>query len=190
MKTRLTILLAALAAACTTKNNSALQITKVVPPTVATATGSTTTTCTIEPGGTEVSFLAVNPAENTGTVGAIVENQALPNLQVNPLLRVDASSFLPHQAVITYEVIGGGASIGQQTVPTAGVVVPGGGTGAIAIQMLPKGSVPAGLAAGTFIRTTFHIEGKMVDGSSVHTSEREYLFQICTTTGCAGNSCL
>ena len=155
----------------------------------ATGTG-TTLTCTLSPGDVETSFLAVNPAENTGTVGVVVLNQALPNI-TNPLLRVDTNTFLPHQAVVDYEVIGGGASILEKTIPATGATVPSaGGLGSIAVQMLPAGSVPATLAAGTFIRTTFHIEGKLVDGSSVHTSEREYLFQICTTPGCAANPCL
>ena len=42
----------------------------------------------------------------------------------------------------------------------------------------------AGLASGTIVRVMLHIEGKLLDGSTVHTSEREYLFQICSTAGC------
>ncbi len=30
----------------------------------------------------------------------------------------------------------------------------------------------------------FDANGKLLDGSSVHTSEREYLFRVCNTAGC------
>src|SRR2546423_1257255 len=40
------------------------------------------------------------------------------------------------------------------------------------------------LPAGAFVRTIFHLEGKLLDGQYVHTSEREYLFQVCRVAGC------
>ena len=198
MKIRSLILLTLAAAACTTKNNAALIISKVVPPTAAT-TGTppaVVVTCKIDPGTAENSFLLLNPAENVGQVGVVVQNFIRPTNTVNPLLNADSSTFIPEQAVVSYEVIpqiGANAapqSLGQKVIPATGVLVPSTGTGSVAVVMMPTGVVPATIKAGTFVRTTFHIEGKLIDGSSVHTSERQYLFEICTTAGCAANPCL
>lgn len=184
------LLAAVLALGCADKGNSALSITKVVPPTASTsATGPST--CTVDPTTLEVSYLAYNPAENQGVVGAVVSNQTLSTVALNPLLRLDTSTFLPHQAVIDYEVLSGARQVGRQVSPVSGVEVPGGGgTGAIAVIMFPRPSDVAGLADGTFIRTTFRIEGTLNDQSKAHTNEREYIFRICNTPGCAGNKCL
>ncbi|TMA22224.1 MAG: hypothetical protein E6J88_14600 [Deltaproteobacteria bacterium] len=189
MKTRIAILLALAAAGCKIKGNPSLLITKVISGTLTAATTSAPALCTFDPGSTEIDFLPYNPVENTGNVGAVVSNTILPTTAVNPTLRTDAATFLPHQAVVDYEVIGGGASIGEKIVPAAGAEVPSGTSAPVLMHLLPAGTLPAGLAAGTIIRTTFHVEGKLVDGSTVHTSEREFLFEICTSTGC-GSPCL
>jgi hypothetical protein len=39
------------------------------------------------------------------------------------------------------------------------------------------------------VRVIFHVEGKLDDGSSVRTSEHEYLFVTCNTAGC-NSACL
>jgi hypothetical protein len=195
MKNCALILLSLAAAACTTKSNSALIITKVVAPTVITSGTPPVTTCSVDAGSTETSFLRLNPAENVGQVGLVVQNTIAPTSSVNPALHTDASTFVPEQTVIDYELIptlGSNAqSLGQKVIPTTGVLVPGGASvGTVAVIMVPPGVLSATIKAGTFVRTTFHIEGKLADGSSVHTSEREYLFEICTTAGCAANVCL
>ena len=69
-----------------------------------------------------------------------------------------------------------------------GVVVQTGGQGTVAAPLFLPGVLPAGAATGDFIRTSFHVEGKLADGSTVQTNEREYLFRICTT--CTTNACL
>lgn len=177
---------------CTTKENAALIITKVVAPTITTVVGPpATTTCTVDPGASELSYLLYNPAENAGQVGVVVSNQMTPSALINPLLRSETGIFLPDHAVIDYQVLTANPpTIGEQNSPAAGVEVTPGAIGAISVIMFPQPSALAGVAAGTFIRTTFHIEGKLADNSSVHTSEREFLFRICKTAGCAGNACL
>jgi hypothetical protein len=198
MRTRIILLAAAFAAACTTQDNSALVITAVLPPTVTTNTSTTTppvttTTCTFDPGGKEFTFLPVNLAENQGNVAALVQNLIGPT-NVDNSLNLDASNFLPHQAVVSLEFPGGaptGVTVNSPIiVPVSGLEVPGGGTATVGIAMLPKGVVTGTVPGGTFIRATFHVEGKLIGGSTVRTSEREYLFQVCTDPGCAQNICL
>ena len=181
-----------LALGCTTKENAGLIITKVVEPTATAVAGPPpSTTCTVDPSVAELSYILYNPAENAGQVGVVVSNQLTPSVNLNIVLRSETGIFLPDHAVIDYEVLTAGApAIGRQESAAAGVEVTPGGTGAVTVIMFPKPSDVAGLAAGTFIRTTFHLEGKLADNSAVHTSEREYLFRICKTTGCAGNVCL
>src|SRR5205807_3947309 len=135
-------------------------ITKVISGTPSAGTGTgAPVLCTFDPGSTEIDFLRYNPIENTGNVGAVVSNTILSTTSVNPTLRTDAETFLPHQAVVDYEVIGGGVSIGERIVPVAGAEVPSGSTAPVLVHLLPAGTVPGGVAAGTIIRTTFHIEG-------------------------------
>ena len=191
MKTRTFCLMFALTAlGCTTKESSALVINKVVPPTAVTVAGPpVSTTCTLDPTVAELSYIAFNPAENLGTIGAVVTNQIVPNPSGNPLL-TDASGFQPHQAVIDYEVLSGANNLGRQFSPVGGVVVAGSKTGTMAVVMFPQPGALAGVGDGVFIRTIFHIEGKLNDGSNAHTTEREYLFRVCLAAGCAKNVCL
>lgn len=187
MKTRnAMLLLALLLASCTTKNeNSALVITKVIP---ATATGGATSlSCVFQPGSQEFTpFLPFNPAENFGIIAAVVTNNIPINSTLNPLLREDTSTFLPHQVVLTYEYLGSTIAPPAipNVVPTSGIEVPGGGGNGTVGMSIFNGVNLAPLATGTYVRATFHIEGKLLDGSSVRTAEREYLFQVCHTAGC------
>jgi hypothetical protein len=75
-------------------------------------------------------------------------------------------------------------------VPVAGVVSSG-ETASLPLPLVPRGAITGTVPDGTFIRATFHIEGKLLGGSSVHTSEREYLFEACTADPlCPVNACL
>jgi len=202
MRTRTILLAAAFTAACTTQNNSALVITRVVPPEVTTETSTTTppvttTTCSFKTDAAEFSFLPVNLAENVGNVAAVVQNFMPPTNSANSL-NLDAAFFLPHQAVVRYEFPGNpnGAPPAGVTVqapaiiPVSGLEVPSGGTATIGIPMFVGGAVSGAVPDGTFIRVTFHVEGKLLGGSNARTSEREYLFQVCTDPGCGQNVCL
>ncbi len=201
MKTPTILLAAALAAACTTQNNSALVITSVLPPTLVTDTSTTTppvTTshCDADDAGKEASFLPVNLAENQGNVFATVVSAILPTNSANSL-NGDASFFLPHQAVITYQFLtadgnppAGVTVVHPVIVPLDGLPVPGGGSASILVTIFPEGAITGPVPDGTFIRATFHIEGKLLGETTAHTSERDYLFEICTAAGCAQNTCL
>jgi hypothetical protein len=190
--TRTVVLLALLAAACTTKGeNAALVITKVL-----TSKGTTTAgvvTCpVIAAGDTELSFILLGP-DNFGQVGLVVDNRIPDPSTQNTVLRTNSADFLPHQVVASYEVLGTGTVNAPATVAAAGVVVPSKTAGPVIVPALfPStfGAAAGGIAAGTFIRATLHIEGKLTAGSTVKTSEREYLFRVCGATGCAGNPCL
>lgn len=190
MKTRKALaILVLLAGSCTTRNEtSALVISSVIPP-IASAVGTGATSalgCKFDPASPEYTpDLPYNPAENRGSIAAVVVNNLSPTVNLNPLLRGDSTSFLPHQAVVNYEYVpaGAGAAPGTNTIPTAGIVVPGGGgKGTVGIDIF--NGLAISVPNGTYIRVTFHLEGKLVDGSLVHTAEREYLFRYCTTVGC------
>ena len=188
MKTRNAIVaLALLLASCKTRNEeSALAIESLIAPTATSAgTGAATTvTCHFDPAAAEFGELPYNPAENRGSVAAVVQNNLVPTTIINPLLRTDSTTFLPHQAVVDYEFIpaSAGSPPGQNTIPVAGLEVVAGNRSTVGIDIF-NGTTIA-VPNGTFIRVIFHIEGKLLDGSLVHTSEREYLFRFCKTAGC------
>jgi hypothetical protein len=180
--------IALLAAGCKTRNeNSSLVITSVVPPVASSAgTGAAATLgCKFDPATPEYTpYLPYNPAENRGVVAAVVSNNLVNQTATNPLARTDTTTFLPHQVVVTYEYIpaAAGTPPPQAIIPTSGIEVLGNGKGTVGIDMFSGANVS--VPAGTYIRVTFHIEGKLLDGSLVNTSEREYLFRFCNTAGC------
>src|SRR5258708_17337364 len=188
MKTRNALaLLALLALSCKTKSeNSAFVISSVAPPT-ASSSGSGATSvlgCKFDPSTAEFSVLPYNPAENRGIVAAVLLNNLSPTTALNPLLRTDTTTFLPHQAVLNYEYIpsSAGTPPGQTVVAASGVEVPGGGKRTVEVDMFTGATIS--VPNGTYIRVTFHLEGKLLDGSLVNSSEREYLFRFCSTAGC------
>jgi hypothetical protein len=190
MKTRIVLLTLVLAASCGTKNqNSALVITKVIPPTAkgtpGTGGAAGSLACSFDPGQQEYTpYLPINPNENRGIVAAVVGNNLTNPAKDNTVLRTDSTMFLPHQAVVTYEIASGpGTAPGPSIVPASGISVPSGGTGTVGIEMF-RGVSLTSFLPGSYVRTTFHLEGKLNDGSSVRTTEREYLFQFCGTPGC------
>jgi hypothetical protein len=188
------ILLAALlAAGCKTNNqNSALVIFKVIPA-KASAVGTApaqTLGCVFDPAQQEFTpDLPFNPAETFGDLAAVVVNNLKDTVTVNASFNTTSSVFLPHQAVISYEFIGSAtpSPAGTFIAPTSGLeVLPGGGQSTVAFNIfygLNRATVPIGI----YLRATFHIEGKLHDGSTVRTSEREYLFLTCGTPNCAAS---
>jgi len=190
MKTRNAIVaLALLLASCKTRNeNSQLPIISVIAPTAtftAGAAGSAgTVSCKFDAGAAEFTTLPYNPAENVGRIAAVVQNNLTPTTGLNQLLRSDTSTFLPHEAVVSFEYASGsaGAAPGPNTIPVSGLEVPAGGKATVGIDIFS--GTPISAPNGTFIRVTFSIKGKLLDGSIVHTSEREYLFRYCNVAGC------
>ncbi len=71
-------------------------------------------------------------------------------------------------------------------IPAGGVVVAGGGSkGTVGFEVFRGLNIA--VPSGTVIRVTLHLEGKLLDGSLVHTAEREYLFRFCTQAGCGSS---
>jgi hypothetical protein len=158
------------------------------------ATDNGTTGCTFDNSANENAFSTLNPTTNVGEVAAVVENRLIDTSTLNPELRTNTAQFQPHQMVVNYEALPRTAgapppyTIARQIIATGGVVVPTGGLGTVAGPLFLPGVLPAAAATDDFIRVTFHVEGKLADGSTVQTNEREYLFRICTT--CTTNACL
>jgi len=188
MNTRWSILLTALlGVSCSTKNkNSALVITKVVLGTATTDPGPpVTTTCAYDTGSVEFDFAQIDPAANTGgTMGVVVQNNLIDPSTLNGGLRTNSATFHAHQAVADYEVIGG-STVTQQLIPVAGSVATG-TSGALLVPFFSP--IPATMLSG-IIRVSFWIEGTLDDGSTVRTSQREYIFVTCSTSGC-NSACL
>jgi len=177
MKTRWLIALAALlGASCKTNNrNAALTVTKMV---LGTVSG---TACKYDPSADETDFASIDPAANTGgTMGVIVQNNLKDPSSINTLFYANSATFHPHQVVADYEVIGG-TTLAGQIIPVSGSQVPAGGSGPVLVPFFS----PAATATLTGeVRVTFHVEGKLDDGSVVKSSEHEYIFLTCATAGC------
>ena len=184
MKIRSFILLAALAVtSCKTNQSSALTITKVV---LGTSSG-TPPVCKYDTGSDETAYPSIDPAANTGGfVGVVVQNNLLDTSTLNPDLFANSATFRPHQAVVDYEIIGG-ATTTNVIIPVSGVVDSSGGQSAILVPFFAP-TVTATMT-GT-IRVTFHLEGKLDDGSTAKTTERDYIFVTCSGGATCNSSCL
>jgi hypothetical protein len=182
MKRRWLILLAALAAASCKLNsrNSSLDVTKVVLGKLDNGI------CKYDPSADEFDFAHINPAANTGgTMGVVVKNQLLDPAALNAALRTTSSTFHPHQMVGDYEIIGGAVTRGV-IIPVSGAQISPGAAGPV---LIPFFSPTVTTTMTGTIRITFHIEGKLDDGTTVQTSEHEYIFVTCATAGC-NSACL
>ena len=180
------IVVLALLAGCKARNQrSDVLITAIIPP-KASSTGSGAAAvlgCEFDTASPEFTpFLPYNPAENRGMIAAVVQNNLTDTSSLNPDLRTNTTIFMPHQAVVDYELIPGGGAPAEQVIPTSGVTVASGQKSAVGIEIFRGVAITP--APGTYIRVTLHLEGKLADGSLVRSSEREYLFQYCTTPGC------
>jgi hypothetical protein len=183
MKMRTHILLAALfATSCMVKSNrnSAIIVTKVVKGTAAGTPPNVV--CTFSPGDPESAFVSVNPAVASGFMGVVIVNQLTKTDSLNSILRTDSSLYTPHQVVADYEVIGGQVIAGQIIPVSGGSISGSGGTTAV---ITPFFFPPAVKALQGTIRVTFHIEGRLDDGTNVKSTEHEYIFVTCSAAGCS-----
>jgi len=180
---------ALLAASCSTGGkNSAIIVTKFVLGTTqgtADAGVGPPPACTYDSTAHDFSNANINPATNVGSLGVVIANQLASTTSLNTVLRTDSTLFSPHQVVADYEVIGGNTTIGQ-IIPVSGGAVSAGGTSVVIVPFFAPAAVKG--LTGT-IRVSFHIEGKLEDGSTVHTSQHEYIFVTCSTAGCS-DTCL
>ena len=190
--TRIAVLLAVTLAGCTTRNQSSyLEVLRVAPGVYTPASGATPASCLLN-AGPEVDFLNIDLNKRFGQIGVVVANNLVPNA-VTTSNRLNTNDFVAEKSVLTYEVIGGGTAPGQQISAAQGVV-PAATTGNVATFFFPQGAnLGAAIGPGKTVRVTFHIEGKLNDGSSVRTNEYEYVFLTCVDPkggDCSSNQCL
>ncbi|HEX4386952.1 MAG TPA: hypothetical protein VH083_28555 [Myxococcales bacterium] len=184
---------------CSTDNKSgALPVTSVI---LGTATvtinpdGSSTTACAFVATAVETEFpvFAANAANRLGAAGFVVKNQLTLPSTVNTVFNSDTTTFSPHQAVVDYEIVGGGTSIAEQIIPVSGTSVPSGTSGAVIVPLfLPAAALAAAKTmpgGGGVFRTTVRIEGELDDGSKVTTSEHEFVFTVQTATNAVSTPC-
>jgi hypothetical protein len=190
--TRFAFSLAVVLAGCTTRNqNGFLEILRVTPGTFAAATATTPASCTLSATGAEVDFLTIDLSKRFGQLGVVVQNALVSNAQP-AINRLNTNDFIAEQAVLSYEIIGGGTAPPMTIAPAQGVA-PAGATSTVATFFFPQtANLAAAIPAGKTVRVTFHIEGKLTDGSSVRTNEYEYVFITCASGGtdCSSNQCL
>jgi hypothetical protein len=196
MKTRLIIpaIAALLAAACTTDGyRSDLIITSVVLPTATTTVvgTATQTTCTLNTSAAETilpNFLPATPG-NFAFVGFVVNNQLTNTASLNTTLRTNTTLWAPDVAVVDYQIIGGG-TIAEQRIATSGGSVNSGQINTVGVPLFSPAAVIAALPANGQVRTTTHIEGHLDDGTTVSTTDHDYIIQICNGgTNCTAISC-
>jgi hypothetical protein len=181
MKRRTHILLVALlATSCFVKSNknSAIVVTRVIRGTLQ----GTPQVCTYNPSDAEFDFANVNPAAVSGTMGVVISNQLTKTDSINTILRTDSTTFSPHQVVADYEVIGGPIIAGQ-IIPVSGASIGGGGSSTAVLT--PFFFPPAVKALQGTIRVTFHVEGKLDDGTNMKSTEHEYIFVTCNALNCS-----
>ena len=185
MNTRNAILsFAVLALSCANRSQrSDLVITKTIPPTA--TSGTSGVTCSFDGGSQAYTpTLPFNPNENRGVVAAVVRNNIADPTTYNAQLRTNTEAFVPHQVVLSYEFIPAGPSAPSiNIVPTSSSSIGTGSTGTVGFGAF-DGLNMAAVAPGTWVRVTYHVEGKLNDGQLVRTSESEVLFRVCTTSGC------
>jgi hypothetical protein len=184
------VLTALVLSSCTTDNkNSALVVTGTVLATVGVVTlpdGTTTSSCTFSSASSESEFPVFTPngINDLGATGFLVSNQLIPPTNINTVFNTDSTTFSPHQAVVNYEIVGGGPTIAEQIIPTSGGAVASNTTQAVIVPLfLPSAALAVlkGLPApGGVVRATVRIEGKLDDGSTVSTSEHEYVVVVNT----------
>jgi hypothetical protein len=197
MNTRLFGLLAALVMlSCSTNDrNSALSVTSVVMGTFAAGTTPTSGgTCTFSATSQETEFpvFAANAPNSLGASGFVVKNQLVSTTTVNKAFNGDTTTFSPHQAVVDYEIVGG-ATLPQQTIPVSGSPMSSGTSQAVIVPLfLPTAILQAMQAlpnGGAVVRATTRIEGRLDDGTTVTTSEHEFVVVVQTGAAAVGTPC-
>jgi histidinol dehydrogenase len=156
---------------CTTKNQySSEEITKLVPPITADAldAAGALASCAYSSSTAEFTFQVFNVSRDF-RIGIVVQNNLVSNADTL-LGRLNTHDFIVTQAVTTYESTDGSVvNIAQQITPSQGLV-PAGGTAVVSAVLIPA-AVAAQLAGVTSVRLHTHLEGKLLDGSTVSTNE-------------------
>jgi hypothetical protein len=176
---------ALLSGACKSNFQSGLSIEKVL----SGKPGTTPGTCTVSAGDLEFDFMSYNPADAAtvgggGHVSLVVSNTLVDPSTLNPTLNTaKGNAFYADQAVLNYEVIGGGTLL-QAVSPASGTEVAIGSSVPVGVMLDPAGQLLS-VAAGSWVRVSFVVEGHLGGGDHVKTAERDYVFQICGAAGCS-----
>ena len=170
----------ALLVSCTTNGqDSDLQILSLVPPTSAGAAdaGNAELSCnflTTTVGYPVQQFNVTRPF----SVGIVIENHLANNANAT-LGRLNTNDFNVTQIVVTYESTDGTVLNEPQQINPAEGLVPASSAAAVGGVVIP-GTVVADLASVTSVRLHIHVEGKLLDGTTVKTNE--YLATAIPTT--------
>jgi hypothetical protein len=174
--------LASLGSCTTTGGDSFVVITRVVQATgAAIVAGSPVQPCTVDSSAPEVLAPAFDPAIGLDIFFA-VENRA-PTVVTTP--RLESNDFLVDQAILSYEVVGGGGTAPADSSAAAqGFVLAGNKSAAFVVQAVAAGKV----TAGQTLRVHIYLQGKLLDGTTVRTNNYEFI--AAAVTGAGDGSCV
>ena len=178
-------LCAGLLGSCTTHGgNTFVVTTKIVQPTgTLDAVTKVVTNCVIDPGSPELNF----PAFNTTVplqLGIVLQNRLIAG---STPTRPQSNDFVAEKVVINYESTNTGTpGVPEQNLPAQGFV-PAGGSAAISAVLIPAGAIATALTALPSVRVHLYVVGRLGDGSTVKTSDYEFIaVPGAATTGCVG----
>ncbi|HEY2031282.1 MAG TPA: hypothetical protein VGH20_18955 [Myxococcales bacterium] len=198
MNLRNLIAIALLAAACTTNDrNGSLVVTGVVVGKFTAATPTTSAACTYNAGDGEEILPNYNTAGsvNRASAGFVVKNQLIDVSTLNTALNAATNNFSPHQAVVDYEILpstgAAPVTLAQQIIPVSSGAVPSQTSQVVVVELFSPATVLAAVNGLTdaFVRTTTRIEGKLDDGTTVSTSDHDYVVHVCNGANCAFEAC-
>ncbi len=177
----------ALCAACTTSSERGdIVAIKIVEPTASTGT---TTGCVLDTGTPELTFGSFDPSLATSyTMGLVVENRLASNANTASG-RLNTNDFQVEQARISYELPDNPktivATIGEHVVP-ANALIPASTTGVAGVVLAPADVIALLKGQQGDIRFKVRLEGRLLDGSGVNSSQYEYVARVCSPYGSAG----
>jgi len=192
MKTALALVALATLGACTTKDErSDLVITRIIPAKLS-GTGASAT-CLVQPTDLENSQVTVDLNLTDSLVRGVVLDNRLSSNASGVQNRLNTNDFeLQNERVkITFPDPAFSGPAIERSIPVAGVFPVNTATATGVTLFTPEmGALLRAIALpasgrGT-IRLAIRFEGNLLDGSSVQTTEREFVVQLCK--GCIDNS--
>ena len=141
------------------------------------------TACKYDPGSKETVF----PPFDTASALAlgVVLNNRLPSTSTPT--RPESNDFTAEKFVINYESTGTGTvSIAEQTLPAQGSV-PAGATG-VAVGVVMPVTVATTLAGQPSVRVHLYVIGRLLDGTTVKSSDYEFIAVPSATALCTAGA--
>jgi hypothetical protein len=164
-----------LSAACTTNGgNTFLVATKVIYATGTAGPGGTCLNATLTPSTGEALF----PTYATSTpsamlLGLVVDNRLSSTVASDN--RKQSNDWTAEKGIVSYEGVGSGAiNLPERSLPVQGYV-PAGTIGAVLTTIISKEDVALLQATQPTFRVKVHLTGKLNDGSTVQTSDYEFI---------------